>query len=274
MSVVRAEAAKLPAFVRRDFLVLASYPMALAADWLNLLVQVVVFSFVSRLIDPSALPDIGGEPATYLQFVTVGVAVAAFLQVGLSQLVAVIRSEQLMGTLEALLLTPTSLATLQIGSVLYDLVYVPVRTALFLVLVSLSFDLQFDFGQIGVVLVALVVFVPVVWGLGVAVAAAVLTFKRGAGATGLAAGLLTVASGAYFPLELFPGWAQDLLVYNPVTIALDVSRAALIGGAGWGDVGARIALLVPMAFVSLVGGMVAFRAALERELRRGTLSEY
>ena len=41
------------------------------------------------------------------------------------------RNEQLMGTLEVLLMTPTTPATIQIGSVVYDLVYVPLRTGLF-----------------------------------------------------------------------------------------------------------------------------------------------
>jgi hypothetical protein len=61
---------------------------------------------------------------------------------------------------------------------------------------------------------------------------------------------------------------------NPVAIALEVVRSALIGGAGWGAIGSHVLLLVPMALASVSIGVAAFRMALNRELRLGTLGLY
>ena len=94
------------------------------------------------------------------------------------------QQEQLAGTLESLLMTPTSPATIQVGAVVYDLIYIPIRTAVFLVVIALAFGLDFYASGLLPALVVLVVFIPFVWGLGVASAGATLTFRRAPGSSG------------------------------------------------------------------------------------------
>ncbi len=268
------EALKISAFFRRDLLVLLSYRLAFLTDWLSLLLQAALFAFVGRMVDPEVLPASAGRPVSYLEFVTVGIAVSGFVQVGLGRVVAAIRDEQLMGTLESLLLTPTTVPTIQLGLAIYDFVYVPIRTVAFLVLVAAIYDVGFVFDNLGAALTVIAAFIPVVWGLGLASAAAVLTFRRGAGAIGFGVAALTATSGAYFPVQLLPAWVQTLMRYNPLTITLDAARDALLGGVGWSQIASDVLILLPMAAVSLAVGMAAFRLSLQRELRRGTLGMY
>ena len=86
--------------------------------------------------------------------------------------------------------------------------------------------------------------------------------------------VLILFSGAYYPLDLLPGWIATLAELNPITIAVDGMREPLLGGTGWEGVGKAVAVLVPLAAVSLVVGAAAFRAALRRERRMGTLGLY
>jgi ABC-2 type transport system permease protein len=268
------ETRKLSAFFRRDLLVVWSYRLAFFTDWINLLMQVVLFSFVSRIVDPSTVPQFEGRQATYMEFVVVGIAITSFMQVSLARVMTAIREEQLQGTLEMLLLTPTSPATLQIGSVLYELAYVPVRVALFLGLAVVFFDVSFDASGLPLALVVVALFVPFVWGIGVIAAAGTLTFRRGTGVIGFGATILTITSGAYFPVSVIPSWIRWLAVANPITLALQAIRNVLLGGAGWAAVLPTIAVLVPVGAASLTLGVLAFRWALARERRRGTLGAY
>ena len=80
----------------------------------------------------------------------------------------------------------------------------------------------------------LVAFLPFTWGLGLVSAAAVVTFRRGASATGMAVTMLGLLSGAVFPIALLPGVLQTIAEWNPFAIAIDGVREALIGGTGWG----------------------------------------
>ena len=115
-----AEASKLGAFLRRDLLVRLSYRGAIISDWINLFAQALVFSFVSKLVHPIHIN--GGGRTSYIAYVTVGIAVAGFMAVGLARLVSAIQQEQSLGTLESLMVTPTTASVVLLGSVIYDLI--------------------------------------------------------------------------------------------------------------------------------------------------------
>jgi ABC-2 type transport system permease protein len=274
LAVARGELAKLPAFVRRDFLIAWSYRVAFLGDIVGLVFGLIVFYFVGKMVDPSTVPSYAGGRPTYLEWVVVGVAMGAFISLGLGRVMAAIRSEQMTGTLESLLMTPTATTTIQIGSAVYDLAYVPLRTAVFLVVATLLFGLDYDAGGVLRATIILVAFIPFVWGLGVLSAAGVLTLRRGAGLVGLGTALLTLASGAYFPVELLPDWIEETAKYNPIAVTLEGMRETLIGGAGWDEVWSDVAVVLPAAVLALAVGIGAFKLALRRERRKGTMGLY
>ena len=273
-SRVVEEARKLPAFLRRDVLTTLSYRASFLSDIGSLATQALLFYFVNEMVDQQAIPAIAGQAVTYLQFAVIGIALSAFIQLGLGRVSAAIRAEQMMGTLDPMLTTPTSPSTIQLGLVMFDVVYIPVRTAVFLGLMATVVGVHFEASGIVPALVVLLVFMPFVWGLGILGAAAIMTFRRGGGLTGLLGTLLALVSGAYFPLALLPSWLRGVAEHNPISTALDQIREALIGGTGWAGVGTTTLQLVLASCISLTVGMLAFRLATARERRLGTLGFY
>jgi ABC-2 type transport system permease protein len=265
---------KLSAFARRDLIVAWSYRFAFFTDAFALVLQAFLFYFVGLLVDESRLPEFGGSPVTYMEFVAIGIALAAFVSVGLGRISTALRREQMQGTLESMLLTPTSPATIQLGSVVYDLVYVPLRTAIFLVIIAVGFGLDFNIDGLVPALLVLVAFVPFVWGLGLVSAAGTLTFRGGSTGVGFGVTILTLASGAFFPLDLLPGFLTAISEVNPMAIAIDGMREPLLGVVSWSETARAVAVLTPLSIVALVLGALAFRLALQRERRRGTLGLY
>jgi ABC-2 type transport system permease protein len=274
VSVFVSEVLKIPAFVRRDFLVAWSYRMGFVTDLLGLAGQALIFYFVGQLVDPSKMPTYGGNDVSYLEFAAVGMLLGAFIQFGMQNIASAVRNEQLQGTLESLLVTPTAPHTIQLGSVAFLFLYIPLRIVLLLGVIAVAFGLDFQASGVVPALVLLLGFMPFVWGLGVASAAAIVTFRRGAGL--LAMGTLVVAfvSGLYFPIELLPGWLATVAEQNPIALAVEGMRESLLGGSGWAEVGSTLVLLVPMSLLALAFGVVAFRAALARERRLGTVGLY
>jgi ABC-2 type transport system permease protein len=274
LATFAGETMKLSAFARRDLLIAWSYRFAFFSDALALILQALLFYFVGLLVDDSKLPQYGGSTVTYMEFVAIGIALAAFVQIGLGRISTALRREQMMGTLETMLLTPTSPATIQLGSVVYDLIYVPLRTAIFLVAVALAFSLDFNVDGLVPALLVLVAFIPFVWGLGLVSAAGTLTFRGGATGVNFGVTILTLASGAYFPLDLLPAWLAALAEVNPMAIAIEGMREPLLGTVSWSETLDAVLVLAPFAIVSLFAGAYAFRQALRRERRRGTLGLY
>lgn len=272
LAVFVSEAAKLPAFLRRDFLQAWSYRAAFIWDAVGLAFQAFIFFYIGKIVDPDVLPTYGSAHVTYLEFVAVGIAISMFAALGLARAASAFRNEQFTGTLEVLLMTPTTSATIQFGSVVYDLLYMPIRTGAFFLVIVLTLGVHFASGGIPPAAVTLMLFIPFVWGLGMAHAAATITFRRGG--SGIVLTLLTITSGAYFPLNLFPGWLETIARYNPMAIAITTMRKTLLGDAGWADVGTAFAILGPASLVTLALGIVSFRSAVLRERRRGTVGLY
>ena len=274
VGALAAEAAKVPAFIRRDWKIALSYRAVFLGDIVGLAMQILVFFFVAKLVDPGKLPTYGGTVPTYLAFVVIGLVVNLTAGVLLYQVSAALRQEQLTGTFEALLATPTAGATIQLGSIAYTLIFVPIRAAVLLTAIAIGFGLDLQLSGVLPAFVLLVAFLPFTWGLGLVAAAAVVTFRRGSNVTGVAVTLLGLISGAVFPIALLPPVLQTLAEWNPFAIAIDGIREALIGGTGWSAAGSDLLHLLPLSVAGLALGVLCFRWAIARERRRGTLGQY
>jgi ABC-2 type transport system permease protein len=243
-SAIAGELAKLGAFVRRDILIGISYRTAFASAIGGLALQVLVLSWIGKLIEPKSLPEFGGVHVSYMAFVTIGLAVNLAGATLLYRVATQLRNEQLIGTLEALLCTPTAIWTLQVGTAVGSLLAIPLRMGLFLGVLALAFGLHFDASGFLPAAVLTVAFIPCLWGIGLALAGAILTFRRGHGVTTLGTAALSLTSGAFFPLTVLPHWLASIAAVNPISISC------------------------------LLLGAVAFRLALARERRKGTLGAY
>ncbi len=272
--VVLGELAKVPAFLRRDFLVALSYRTIFISDLVGIAFMATSFYFVGKMLDPNSLPTFNGVQVTYIEFVLVGIVLSGFIQIGLARVMSAIRNEQMTGTLESLLMTPTAPTTIQLGCATYDLVYMPIRTAIILAVAAIGFGLNYQAGGVAPALVVLLLFIPFVWGVGLVGAGAVLTFKRGGTAVHVGSMTMMLTSGAFFPIQLLPSWLASVAEFNPMALAVDGMREGLLGGAGFAEVAPHLLLLAPMAAVSLTLGATAFRLGLRREQRRGTLGLY
>jgi ABC-2 type transport system permease protein len=271
---VLTEAPKLAAFVRRDLRITMSYRIGALAGLLGILAQVVALSFLGKLVDSSRMPVFDGTRSTYVEFVAIGLCLNMTVLLLLHELSRALRNEQLTGTLESLLVTPTGIGTLQLGSTLFNLLYVPLRLALFLAVIAIVFGLDLHVDGILPATVLTLEFLPFLWGVGLIAAGAVLRFRRGAGAIGTGVAIVGLGSGAFFPLSVLPLWLAHLDAYNPLAIVLSALRDALIGGAGWQALATPILELLPLAVVSVAAGVFIFRFFLRRERRLGTLGLY
>ena len=171
-------------------------------------------------------------------------------------------------------MTPTTSLTVQLGSVMYDLLFIPIRIALFVTVVSVGFGLNLKPGGILPALIYLGATIPIVWGLGLVSAGITMTVRRGGGLVELGAAFLVLGAGAYFPLGLLPGPLRSIAGANPLAIATNGMRHALLGGDGWHTMPHDLALLIPMAVVFLLLGNTVFRLGVRRERQRGTLGLY
>jgi ABC-2 type transport system permease protein len=262
------------AFVRRDFLNLASYRFSFLMGLASLLFYLMIFFFVGRVftgLGSAYLSRYGGE---YFPFVVVGLALQTLVGAGLGGLSAVISSEQYVGTLEPLLGRRGGEFRILAAASLSRYITSSGRLVAYLLLGIFVFGISFRLAGLPTFIGVTVVTVAAYFGLGMLSAAFLLVFKQGNPINLFFGHLAVLLSGVYFPVEVLPNWLRTVAACIPLTYALDVARAAVLGG-GTADTGAKpFIILGAFAVVSLAVGGVGFRWALNRAKRDGSLSQY
>jgi ABC-2 type transport system permease protein len=261
------------AFLRRDLREALTYKFSFVSSVTGILLSSATFYFVAKLV-PSGAPSLGPFGGDYFSFAVVGVAFAGLLGMFQEGLAAVVRSAQLSGTLEALLVTPVPVPTILFGSSLYSLVFQIVRTVLHLGVAMAFFGLALGRVNVPGVLAVGVLTVLCFLSVGILSASFILVYKTGnpfSWILGTVSGLL---GGVVFPVSLLPPWIRWVSSLLPVTYALDGMRKSLLASAAFAEVLPDVAALAAFDAVLLPLSLVAFRLAVRKAKRDGTLSHF
>ncbi|TDI13908.1 MAG: ABC transporter permease, partial [Acidobacteria bacterium] len=127
-------ASKLWAFFCRDLQHEVSYRVNFLFQFAGSFFFVTTWFFISRSLAAAFQPPDELPGVSYFAFVLVGFAFFQYLQSTLNSFSSKIRQEQLTGTLEAMLVTPTPAALVILGSALWDYLMTTFRVGVVLLL--------------------------------------------------------------------------------------------------------------------------------------------
>lgn len=266
-------AGKFMAFLRRDFLEALTYRFAFVSSLVGIFLSSATFYFVAKLVPPGA-PSLEAFGGDYFAFAVVGIAFSSLLGIFQEGLPSVIRGAQVAGTLEALLVTRTSIATVLLGSSLYSLLFQVIRTAVHIGLAMAVFGLQLGRinvpGFLGVFALTALCFLSI----GILSASFILVYKSGNPFGWIFGGVSGLLGGIVFPVSLLPEWIRWVSTLLPVTHALNGMRKSLLASAPFADILPSIVALAVFNAVILPLSLVAFRLAIRKAKRDGTLTHY
>jgi ABC-2 type transport system permease protein len=264
----------LPLFLKRDFRTQASYRLSFLLQILGIFFSIASFYFVAQVFGLQASPYLEAYGGDYFSFVLIGIAFIGYQGVALYTFSGVIQSAQRMGTLEAMLTTPTRLSTILLSSGAWNFVFTSIRVVLYLVAGDLFFGAQFGEANLLSALIVLVLTVISLSGIGILSASFIMAFKRGSPINFLIGSFSTLLGGVYYPVEVLPGWLETLARFYPLTYSLQAMRRALLTGASVGALSREIGLLLAFSAVLVPMGLVAFRYAVQRAKRDGSLTHF
>jgi ABC-2 type transport system permease protein len=265
---------KLGAFFLRDLYWELSYPLNFLWSTGGVVFNLITFYFLGRLISGAAAGGLAPYGGDYFPFVLLGLALSSFQGVALTSISHAILYGMYTGTLEAMLVTPTSLPTIIFASVLYQF-----ASSLLSVLLYLLFGAVFFGAPLGqanllsaVVLLALTLLAHLP--LGILSASFLLIFKRGDPITVLLGHFTALLGGVYFPLTVLPPWLQTTAQFIPFTHALEGLRQAVLNGRSLPELSFQVAVLGLFAAVLLPSSFWIFTRAVHQAKRLGTLSQF
>jgi ABC-2 type transport system permease protein len=179
-----------------------------------------------------------------------------------------------MGTLEAMLASPTRLPIILFASSLWNFVFTSLRVLVYLLIGVLLFGVDFGGANVLAALTVLLLTITSLSGIGILSASFIMAFKRGNPLNFLIGGASTLLSGVYYPIAVLPVWLRWLAYGYPLTYALRAMREALLLGAGWRELLLELGALLAFSLVLLPLGVWAFRQAVGRAKRDGSLTHF
>jgi len=272
MSRLRDLLARSWAFLLRDLREAMSYRLAFAMQFYGIFFSVTLFYFIAKIFGSAVLPALERYGGSYFEFVLIGLAFIGFMTTGMHAFAASIRHGQVTGTLEAMLVTPTSLSTIVIASSLWAFMRSALNVVVYLAFGALY---GYDLGDANWLGAALIVTLSVTAfaGIGIVSAAFVIAFKRGDPTAAIFGAMSGLLSGVYFPVELLPDWLRLLSKTLPLTYSLEGMRAAM-RGESVAELRVEILALTAFTAVILPLAVVGFRVAVRRAKRDGSLAQY
>jgi ABC-2 type transport system permease protein len=250
-----------------------SYRFSFVLSFVSLAVTIVPVYFVATALQPFMASVIASEGREYFGFVLIGTAMLTLASAALSSFAGAVSGGLSSGFFEALMVTPTSLASLLAGQTGYAFAWALARSTLLVAVGSfLGVDLHWLRLPEALLLTALIV--AAYAGIGLVAAAFVVSFRTNAAIPQGVLVLSTLLGGVYFPTSVLPPGLAPLAEWFPLTPGLRALRQALLLGYPLSTIGVDLLRSAGLAFVSVVVGVATLRFAFRYARRAGSLSQY
>ena len=256
-STLRSELIGLGGVVERNAYLIKRYFLWEVAFFVWTVANTLTIVFIAKGVEAS-----GGQLDVNRQttILLIGAVIWAYLGIIFEILTETVAWERWEGTIEYTFMAPLSRVVHLAGMGLFAVFYGVVRAALLFAAIAFFFDLSMPLANFGSALVVLAVASVSFIGLGMMTAVLpLISPEKGAQLGFIAQGLLLVVSGVYYSVEVLPEAMQWLAKISPATYALEGIRAAILEGAGLGELGGDLLVLAVFGVVTIPLGLAVFR---------------
>lgn len=266
--------AKLFAFIKRDWQMQYSYRLNFFLTWLTPGFYLVIFYILSKMVGHGVQAHLEEYQSDYFAFAVVGMACSFFVFSSLKSFSAGIRQEQLLGTLEAMLLTPTPLSLVLAGITLYSFISAAICGSLFLLAGVWLFGLNLSAMNLGASLGILALTLVCLSCIGIISSGFIMIYKLGDPLESFINIFAMIFGGVYFPITLLPKGLQYLSAFIPLTYSLRALRHTMLQGYSLGQVKGDIFMLLLFIAVLLPLSLTWFSFAVRYSKDHGSLLHY
>ena len=234
-------------------------------------VNTLAITFIAKQLTQEGVVT-GQQANDLVLFLLIGTLVWAYLSAVLDDISLVVTWERWEGTIEHTLMAPVPRVAHLVGTAVFGILHAMVRTTLIMVIALPFFDAQLS--KANWLAAAAVIVVGSLSLIGLGILAGVLPMvypERGEQLSFMLQAVVLLVSGVYYSVSTLPAGLQAISRFSPATYLLRASRAALIDGAGLGEIGPDLVALVVFAVVLIPLSIATFSAAERWAKRTGRL---
>ncbi|MBI5882372.1 MAG: ABC transporter permease [Elusimicrobia bacterium] len=266
--------AKTAAYLRKALGDARSYRLGFGLALLSTVFSVVSYFFIDKLFGRQVAPHLAPFGVSYFSYVLVGMMASTYLGGALGAVSSMMREEQVWGTFEALLATPTGIFTIACAMASWNLIMASLETAVYVLAGVFVFGVDFSSVNLPAALIILSLAMVSFSAMGIISAAFILAFKRGDPLSIMMNLGMEILGGVFFPVTILPDWLKALSYLFPTTYAVRSLELAIYRGAGLADLRHDVAVLAVLSAVLVPMAYRSLGAALDYARRKGTLAQY
>lgn len=261
-------------FIKRDFILATSYKFSFSLRLFGILFSVLTFYFLAEMFGDAAIPYLEPYGGDYFSFVLIGIAFTTYLWTGLGSFSGSIRNEQMMGTLEAMLTTPTKISLIILFSSLWNFIFTSIKVLTYLLIGVFLLGVDMSNANLFAALITLILTIICFSSLGIISACFIMLFKQGDPVNWAFTTMSGLLGGVFYPITVLPGWLQNFSYILPITYSLRAMRYALLQGWQLKDLAPDILALTFFSAIMLPLSILAFKYTVKRAKVDGSLTQY
>jgi len=266
---------KLYSFVViRGFYVWISYKTQVVFTVLGWLLPVFSYYFIGVMYKNAVAPSLAAYGGSYVSFMVVGVAFQGYVSSAFTTLSSRIRNEQLMGTLEYVLMSPTRLSSFLFYNAAWAFLLNSLNAGLILGVGVFLLGVSFSHADLAAAALALLLAILSNMGLGMASAGVIMVTKQGDPISFLFTAISNLLSGVFFPISVLPSWLRTVSYLLPLTWSLEAIRYALLDGYSIVRLSWYLEVLSIFTLITVPLGLLAFSIGFRVARKEGSISQY
>lgn len=262
------------AFFKRDFKIALSYRLQYATQGFSIILTAFSFFLLSEMFSGNQISKLEPYGGDYFSFVLIGIALTDYFVISTNSFATEIRSSQIAGTLESLLVTPTSILTILLSSYAYKLLSTCFRLFFYILVGVFFFNMHLQLPNVLALSIAFLLTLLPFFGLGLVSASFIIVFKQGNPIGGLMAMSSGLLGGVMYPVTVLPEWLKPFSAILPITHGLEAIRQVLLNGAGIVAIRNQLLILSILSILSLATGVFSIYYGLKIAKKEGSLLHY
>jgi ABC-2 type transport system permease protein len=215
---------------------------------------------------------LAGTP-NFMAFVLIGAMVSTYIFSGLWGVGNSLREETYWGTLEYIVVSPTSLLVILIGKTLAEFLYATVMVICQAALASIFFGINLTFGKLFPLMMIIVVLIIGFYGFAIAFAGFTLLIKEVHGWVHTLEWVFYLFSPIRYPVEV-NAITKLVSAFVPLTYALVAIRGIILLNKNVISLWQTLLILGIMDIILIGGGYLLFNKLEYRTKKAGTMSQY
>lgn len=265
---------KIFAFIKKSLLVQWSYRLAICLGILGTFGTLLIFYFIDSLFGSKIVPHLAPYGVNYFSYALLGIALSGFFGTSLGKVAHQINHEQAVGTLEALLVTPTGIGTLVAAMIASDLLYAFVEFGIYIIAGIFLFRIDFSNVNILSALVIAVLSIISFNSLSIISAGFIIVLKKGDPVSWLISTGFELLGGVYFPITVLPNWLQGISHLFPITYCIRSMELAVYKGFSLRQLYPDVLALGFFSLFLFPAGSLVLKCAVNQARKAGSLIEY